>query len=196
MKLKITSPFKRCQQSQQEAKLVEDGGAVSVNFSESISGYFPNRHSSSTSSCNPAKLCVTSAVVEAVVEQDRRQSLSSPLPSRPSSENGVPISDQKEEITLEASEVVDSLAASVDVTCSQNIDEENSLRRRDDALAEIIDLEVGTVGDAGPSRTVPSPQDDLDAIQPDILNQSVDPDMVTNGPNDPSLNQPDPSQRR
>ena len=93
---------------------------------------------------------------------------------------------------MEASEVVDFLAA-VDATCSQTIDEENS---RDDALAEIIDLEVGTVGDAGPSRTVPSPQDDLDAIQPDILNQSVDPDMVTNGPNDPSLNQPDPSQRR
>ena len=199
IRVERTSKLNEGYQQEKETRFIDNDQILSGNASVVNMQQMPtdsdtvtesSRHRSSGN--NHVTWCNTLAIIEAVAEQDRRQLLSSPPPSRPSSENGVPISDLQEEVTLEASEVVDSLAAAADGTC-RNIEEENS---RDDAMAEIIDLEVGTVGDAGPSRAVLSPQDDLDAIQPDILAQSVDAELATNEQNDPSLNQPDPSQRR
>ena len=191
---------------------------AAVNNSPSINASdFRHRRSSSSfssSSNNQASklMCITSVLVEGhhsfSTEQDCHLPLSS-APSCSSTQNNDNLirHRRKEKITFSTPALFnDETPVSTDVRKHGDIKQEFQ-PRQNDATVEIIDAlteEPKVVGGAGPSRAVPSFEPtmeidfDLDAIQPDILNQSANADMTGNAnePTDPSLEQEQKPKRR
>ena len=194
-----------------------DGDTNTIMQQSVITDCHQRRFSNTSSSSNHAKLFITSAVVEGhrafLTEQDCHLHLSSAASCSSSQNNdGLIIDRRKEQITFSSKPEFFNDETHVGTDLRKQDDTKKELHpARQENTFEIEDtplstekLPQGIVSEAESSRSTPPFQSsiemNLDAIQPDILHQSDEADIVTNVFNeaiiDPSLKQEQKPQRR